>query len=402
MTSLLCCLALVALSGDLKPLPEEQQLVESEQIVLQSGRIEVEKLGLIGWTKTTIQRAQMDGTTHYLVYREGEMADFEALRFNTIEMRGLYDADFNVVREVSLEQPLGGDAKPFEVEWGDEGFRWRKGRGRWSPGAPEIRPTAETDIPLFVHGLSVTTPWAGSAFDSKTLEFKSKTLQPAKETTVDGQAVMVFEVDGPTPVRHRLGKDGAYLESQLDRVRLVAVSADEDSELDLRRELADNATFEQVIDRGLPTYWSEKKGTFTNSTLEMSLKLPKGWSRAPEGEVDGTHFRAYPADVNAYVSLEVAVLGTGYTLEDWSAGLLNVYTEIAVDGEVKTKTKSFAKQDAFIIEYLQAGEAQFATTVYAWKRDGFGFLLKGGVWDKGPKKLQKETASLLKSVKFLR
>lgn len=402
MTALLCTFALFALNGELKPLPLEKKLVDSEQVALQLGRLEVPKLGLMGWTKTTVQRAQLEGTTHYVVHRTAELVDFEELGLTAMESRGLYDADFNLVHEFQLKQPFGGDSKPLELEWGEEGFRWRKGRGRWAEGAGEVRPTATTDVPLLVHGLSFSTPWAGQVFDEKTMKLQAQTLQPGKKKTIDGQPVVLLEVEGPTPMRHLLTEDGVFLESKLEGLRIVGANAADDPEKALRRELADNEAFQKVLNQKLPASWSEKKGTYTSDALEMNLKLPKGWHRAPAREVEGTHFHAFSEDSNAYVSLAVTVLGTGYTLDDWSEGIVELYTELAVDGEVKTKKKSFAKQDALIFEFLRAAEAPLDSEAYAWERNGLGFLLIGGTWEKGPKKLHKETSSVLKSVKFAR
>ena len=134
----------------------------------------------------------------------------------------------------------------------------------------------------------------------------------------------------------------------------------------------------------------------------MSLKLPKGWQRTTDDETEGTAFQVYSADGNAYMNIVVAVLGTGYTLDDWSEGLLESYQGIAEGGEVKTKKKSIAKASAVTFDYVLAGEAPFDVTTYAWERDGLGIVLSGGTWQKSSKKLHKETASILKSIKFAR
>ena len=157
-----------------------------------------------------------------------------------------------------------------------------------------------------------------------------------------------------------------------------------------------------MFDARLSSLWTEKKGAFHHPSMEIDLKLPKGWHRAPDEEVDGTLFHAYSADSNAYVSVEHVALGTGYSLEDWSEGILDAHVEIAVDGEVKSKKVKFAKQDAISYELVRDGKAHLVSTAYAWKRNGFGFLATGSTWDESPKKIHKETSSLLKSIKLPR
>ncbi len=402
MSTLLYGLALVALQGDLPPLPEEKGLESPARVVLEFARLEAGEAGLIGWTKTTVERAQMEGATHYLVHRFAEIANFETLGLTTMESRGLYDSDLNLVHELRSKRAFGDDAKPLEMEWGDEGFRWRTGRGRWNPGTSEIRPTATTDVALMVHGLSVTTPWKGQVFDDETEELQAQTLQPGTKTSIDDENVIVFEVQGPTPMRHVTSEAGIYLRSTLGELRIKGIFVQEETELALRRALADSALFEQVLARELPSQWSEKSGTFSNPALDMSLKLPEGWRRATAKEVDGTHFHAFSEDSNAYVSLAVTVLGSGYTLDGWSEGLLEVYTEVAVDGAVRMKKQSFAKQNAISIEFVRAGDALLDSKAYAWERNGLGFVMIGGTWDEGSKKLHRETSGVLKSVKFTR
>lgn len=400
MNALPCILSLLALQGDLKPLAEEKQLVDTEQAALEFSRLEVAELGTIGWTKTTVTSGQMDGAPCYLVHRLGEVADFAALKFNSIESRGLFNADFQLVHEFRSQGPLGEDAELLELEWRDDGFRWREGRGRWNTVEGDTRPTTETDIPLFVQGLAVSTPWVGYIFNEKSKELQTQTLQTSSEATVDDEPMRLFGVEGPVPMEHRLTPTGVYMGSQLEELRIVGMQPLEDIELRLRKGVADSPGFERVVDQNMPTGWTEKKGDFTHPILEMSLELAEGWNRAPADEVDGTLFQAYSPDANAYFSLELVVLGTGYTLDDWSEGLLQVHTELAVDGDVKMKKKSFAKQDAICMELVRAGDARLDTTVYAWKRNGFGFLATGGTWDESPKKLHKETAKVLKSVSF--
>ena len=400
MKPLLCILPLFAIQGDLKPLPEERQLADAEQAALEFSLLDVADVGTIGWTKTTVQSAQLDGATCYLVHRLGEFADFSALKFNSIESRGLFNADFQLVHELRSKGPLGEDTERLELEWYDDGFRWRERRGRWNTVEGETRPTTETDIPLFVQGLEVSTPWVGHIFNDESKELQTQTLQPSSEGTVDDEPMKIFGVEGSVPMEHRLNSNGVYMGSQLEELRIVGMEPLEDMELHLRKSLADSPGFEKVVDQMMPTGWTEKKGDFTHPILEMGLELPEGWNRAPADEVDGTLFKAYSADANAYFSLGLVVLGTGYTLDDWSEGLLGFYTERAVDGDVKMKEKSFAKQDAICMELVLAGDARLDTTVYAWKRNGFGFLATGGTWDEAPKKLHKETAKVLKSVSF--
>lgn len=398
----LSSLALAAPLDDLEPLPSERQLAEPEEVALEFARLEVPGSGLIGWTRTSVRRGRIDGATHYLVHRIAERLDFERLGFETIESRGLYDADLGLVHEVRRTQALGADDDPLELKWTDEGLRWRNGRGRWRSVDGEGRPTPEADVALFVHGLAVETPWTGLVFDVESESLQPQTLRAGEETTVDDEPMIVFEVEGATPMRHYLRTDGEYMESRMEPLRIVGVEAGKNAELGLRRALADAAAFEEVLALQLPKGWEEKRRTYTHAALGMSLELPRGWRRADDREVDGTHFHAFSADSNAYASLAVSVLGTGYSLEDWSEGLVEFFTEQAVDGELESESVTFAKQDAVRFEYVRAGDAPLTTTAYAWERGGFGFLFVGGAWVDGPKKLHTETGRVLESVKFAR
>lgn len=402
MTPLLCTLALIALSQDLKPLPEERNLVETEQVALDYSRLQVAELGMLGWTKTTVQRGQMEGATHYLVHRVAELADFKALGFQVMESRGLYDSDLRLVHEFRRTAPMGADSKSLELEWGDEGFRWREGRDRWNAGGSEVRPTVDTDVALFVHGLSISTPWEAQVFDDTAKVVEKQTVQPGKAKTIDDQKVTIFKVDGSNPLRHLVRDDGVYLRSELETLKANSVEIKEGTELALRQELADNEAFEKVLDQKLAAAWTEKKGTFTNPVFGMSFKLPKGWKRVTGVGAEGSLFSAYSADQNAYVNVVVSLLGTGYTLDGWSEGLLEAYAGIAEEGEVKIKQKSIAKLSAVSFDYVLASDAPLDVTAYAWERDGLGIVLSGGTWQESPKKLHKETASILKSIKFAR
>lgn len=402
MTALLCTLALVAIIQDPKPLPEEQNLVEVEQVALDYSRLQVAELGVLGWTKTTVMRGQMEGATHYLVHRVAELADFEALGFRAMESRGLYDSDLRLVHEYRRTEPLGADSNRLELEWGDKGFRWREGRGRWHVGGSEVRPTAETDVALFVHGLSISTPWEAQVFDDTAKEVEKQTLRPGKAKTVGDQKMTIFEVSGSAPLRHLVRDDGVYVRSESDTFKVASVEIQKDTELVLRREVADNEAFQKVLAQKLVAAWVEKKGKFTNPVFGMSFKLPKGWQRVPEVEIDGTLFQAYSQDQNAYVSLVVAMLGTGYSLEGWAEGLRDAYAAIAEDGKVKTKQKSIAKSRAVSFDYVCAGETLLDVKAYAWERGGLGIVLSAGTWQESPQKLHKATASILKSVKFAR
>ncbi len=295
---------------------------------------------------------------------------------------------------------------PRPSPWNLSGVSRASGGGRVAAdgalGADAIRPTAETDIALFVQGLSIATPWKGQVFDTATKEVRVQTIGAGKDSESDGAATKVFEVEGADPARHVLLSDGTYLESQVGDLRILGVQVTDSVELALRRRVADNTALEAVLNKKLPDAWSEKKGTYTNSLLSSNLKLPEGWRRVPDREVDGNHFHAFSKDSNAYVSLAVTVLGTGYTLEGWHEGLLETYVDVAVDGEVEVKKTSFAKQDAFSFEFVRAGEATLDSTAFAWSRNGMGFVLTGGTWSGGPTKLHRETSGVMKSFRIAR
>lgn len=410
MDTILFSLATLALSGslagspsaDLKPLPEERQLAEPEQVALEFAKVTAGELGILGWTKTTIRRGKIEEEVHYLVHRVAELADFGTLGFSTMESRGVYNSSFELVHEMQVKTPLGSKGKPLELEWSDESFRWREGRGKWTVGTDKTRPTSESDIPLMVHGLSTPVPFEARVFEAKTKLLNTQTMQAGKKSTVDESTRVIFGVEGPEPMSHELDLDGVYMASDIGELRVIGVDPVEDVEETLRRSLANNATFEKLMDQKLPTLWNEKSGTYTHSSLGMSLKLPKGWKRSKKTEADGIHFHALSEDSNAYVSFATTALGTGYTLESWSEGLLEVYSSDAVGGKVKTKKKSFAKQDAVSFEYVSTGDAPLDSQAYAWSRNGIGYLLVGGTWSESPTRLHKETASIFKSVKIER
>jgi hypothetical protein len=400
MPILLCFLALTVFTGDLKPLPEERKLTNTEEVAIEYSRLKVAKLGAIGWTRTKVVRGQLNGATHYLVHRLGEIADFKAAGFTVIESRGLYDGDLKLVREMRRMEPLGADTKPLELEWGDKGFRWRRGRGRWTAGGAEVRPTAETDIALFVHGLAVETPWAGQVFDDKSESIQAQTLQPGTEKTIKDKGLMVFKVEGANPMTHYVSKSGVYLRSKAVAFDIAGLEREDDIDVTVRRGLADNEVFTQALRTQLPTGWTEKKRTYSHPTLGLSFKLPKGWQRANANE--GVVFQAFSADKNAYLTVIVAVLGTGYDLDGWSKGLRNEYAKVAKGGEVKVKNKALGATKGIRFDYVFAQELPLDCTAYAWKRNGFGVVINGGTWEEATKKLRKETPGILKSVKVAR
>ena len=402
MSLLLCTLALAAFAGELKPLPEERKFTDTEQVAFEYGRLAVPQLGAIGWVRTTVVRGQFDGATHYLVHRLSELADFQAAGFTVIESRGLYNGDLQLVREMRRMEPLGTDTKPLELEWGDEGLRWRRGRGAWKAGGAEVRPTVDSDIALLVHGLAVETPWAGQVFDDKSESIKSQTLQPATKETIEDEELMAFEVEGANPLTHYVSKSGVYLRTKTGTFEVVGLELKDGIELALRRGVADNEAFTKAVQTQLPAGWTEKKGTYSHPTLGLSFKLPKGWQRAKAGETEGTVFQAFSADRDAYLTVVAYTLGTGYELEGWSEGLQEAYAEGAKDGEVKTKKKSLGKTKGIQFDYVFANDAELDCTAYAWERNGLGTVINGGTWQEAPKKLHKETASILKSVKVAR
>ncbi|WP_145194686.1 hypothetical protein [Planctomycetes bacterium Poly30] len=400
MIASLCLLALAAFPPDLEPLAEERGLKDVEQIALEFARLEVPEAGNIGWTKTTVQRAQLDAATHYLVHQKAELLDFDALGFVTVESRGLYNADLQLVHEVRLAQPFGASTEPLELEWGEEGFRWRQGRGGWSDASAEVRPTVKTDVALFIQGLDLQVPFEAHVFEEKTKTLETRTLKAGKETQVDEATMLDFEVDGSTPMHHRMTTQGVYMRSKIGDLSVVGMDVSDDIEVVLGMLIADNEAFASVLGKAVASQWSEKRGTFENASLGMSLDLPKGWERASDQEGDGVVLHALSSDANAFMSVSITVLGSGYTLDGWKDGLLESYAESAIDGKVTTKEMSFAKQDAIRFEFATTGDASLDTTAYAWKRNGMGFTVIAGTWVDSPKKLHRETQSIFKSVKF--
>ncbi|MEM9799489.1 MAG: hypothetical protein AAGA20_04120 [Planctomycetota bacterium] len=398
-------LALLAQTTDIGPLRVERKLLASEQIALEFARFDRDPTGVVGWSKTSVDRGEIDGVTHFVVQRSFEGVDFESLGFFVMESRGLYDAELNLVHEIQTKGPLGGDAERFELEWGDEGLRWREGRGRWTQGSSEVRPTTATEIALMVHGLAAPTPWTGQVFDVETGQIEAQTLQPVRDTeerTSDDVAMKVFGVEGATPMSHFVSEDGVYVKAELDGLTVLRMAQLEDTELRLRRELADDALFEQFLARSVPKSWAAKGNAFTSESLGMVVELPKGWKRASEEQADGDLFGALSADGNAYLGLAVVPLGSGYTLEGWAPGFEAEFASLAVDEAVKTKKVKFAKHDAFRFEYVHSGKTPLESTAYVWVRNGLGCVLIGRAWEKAPKKLKRETRSVLESVKFER
>ncbi|MEM8709358.1 MAG: hypothetical protein AAGG01_00285 [Planctomycetota bacterium] len=400
MITPLCALALISFQTNLKPLPEERDLLGVEQVALEYARVEVPGAGNIGWTKTTVQRGNVDGATHYLVHQTAEILNFETLGLVTMESRGLYNGDLQLVHELRLAQPLGEESTPLELEWTDDGFHWREGRKKWSEASPEIRPTVKSDVALFARGLDLKTPFVAHVFDEKTKKFETRTLGPGKEIKVDDEERMEFKAEGLQPISHRLTPEGVYMDSTIGELQIVALDAAEDTEGALRMLVADNEAFAATLGKALPGQWVEKKGSLSHPTLGISLKLPKGWKRAPKSEVDGVVLRAYSPDDNAYLNITISVLGTGYDLDGWKDGLIEYYAETAEGGKVSSKKKKLAKQEAMQFEFVASGKSSFSTLAYALKHNGIGFAMVSGTWTEAPKKLKREVEGIFKTVKF--
>lgn len=396
----LCALALSSFASDLQPLPGERGLQARERIAFEFARLQSPQLGLIGWTKTEIQRGEVDGATQFLVTRYAELANLEGIGFWTLEQRGLYTEDLLLIHERQRSAPFGGEGDAIELKWEDDGFRWREGRGKWTAVEGDRRVTAETDIALLVHGLSMQCPWEGYVFDLDRRALEVRTLRRGDEKDTDDFTGTEYLVEAKRPQRHQVRDDGEFFCSKMEGFDINYAERGDGSDLGFRRELADSEILAKLLDQRASPSWRQDGRELKSALLGLSLELPKGWTRLPDVETEGVPFYAISPGKDAYITIIVTLLGSGYSFEGWAEGLQEAYTELDGNEKVKKSKKKFARQDAVRFEMVASDAAgKFETTAYAWKRNGLGMVVTVGSKVDGPKKLARETGQLLKSVK---